>query len=78
MTEELVDYVAQNLVDHPESVQTRSESTEDGLHIVLSVKDDDRGQVIGHGGQTARALRSIVRAAGAIHDRAYTLDIADE
>jgi hypothetical protein len=42
-----------------------TESQDDrGLLLSLHVAPDDMGQVIGKGGRTARAIRSVVRAAG--------------
>jgi uncharacterized protein len=63
---EVLEYIARNLVDDPESVRV-SESTEgDGAVVVLrlSVAPDDMGKVIGKGGRTARAIRKVVQAAG--------------
>ncbi len=61
---ELLVYIAQNLVDDPDAVEV--EEIPGGRTTVyqLSVAPDDRGKVIGRGGRTARAIRTLMRAAG--------------
>lgn len=54
-----------------------TEEREDAVVFHLHVAPDDVGKVIGRQGRLARALRSIVRAAGARADRRYVLQIAD-
>ncbi len=56
---ELVDYVAQVLVQHPDQLELR----EDDEGLLLVVADEDLGSVVGPGGKTARALRSVLAAA---------------
>lgn len=75
--QQLVRFVAGQLVEHPEDVRTRSQSLEGGVKVMLSVRDTDRGKVIGKGGRTARALRSLVQAAGAVRDERFQLEIVD-
>ncbi len=61
--EELLAYLARQLVDHPDQVRvetTRSESGE--LVLELHVAPDDVGKVIGKQGRIARALRTVVKA----------------
>ncbi|MGB0097126.1 MAG: KH domain-containing protein, partial [Solirubrobacteraceae bacterium] len=60
---ELLEYLAQGLVDSPEEV-TVVEVSEDASTTVheLSVGEDDYGSVNGRGGRTASALRTIVKA----------------
>jgi predicted RNA-binding protein YlqC (UPF0109 family) len=56
---ELVDYIAQVLVQHPDQLELR----EDDEGLLLVVADEDLGSVVGPGGKTARALRSVLAAA---------------
>ena len=74
---DLLDYLARSLVDHPDGVKV--EEYEDGGRTVLeiSVDEDDYGQIIGRGGRTATALRTVVKAAGARNDRRVLIDIVD-
>jgi len=58
-------------------VRVETEEREDAVVFHLYVAPPDVGKVIGRQGRLARALRSIVRAAGARADRRYLLEIAD-
>ncbi|MBU0743460.1 KH domain-containing protein [bacterium] len=75
---ELISYIVVNLVDHPEAVQIQK-LERDGEEVYrLSVHADDLGQVIGKGGQTARAVRALLQAVGAKRNRYYGFEIAEE
>ncbi|MFO7654977.1 MAG: KH domain-containing protein [Candidatus Krumholzibacteriia bacterium] len=74
---ELVSYLAVNLVDHPEAVTVDLVETPDGDTYHLRVHADDLGQLIGKGGQTARALRTLLQAVGYRGDQRIGLEIAE-
>ena len=75
---ELLEDLAKALVDHPDKVKVEEFEEDDGaLVLELSVDEDDYGQIIGRGGRTATALRTVVKAAGARHDRRVLVDIVD-
>jgi predicted RNA-binding protein YlqC (UPF0109 family) len=75
---ELLVYLAQQLVDEPEKVEVESFDEDDGtLVLELSVGDDDYGKVIGRGGRTAQALRTIVKAAAVKDNRRVLVDIVE-
>ncbi len=74
---ELLEWIARRLVDEPDAVRVETEEREDAVVFRLHVAPDDVGKVIGRQGRLARALRSIVRAAGARADQRYVLEIAD-
>lgn len=74
--EELVRFIAANLVDNPDAVKTSVEEREDEVVIVLSVAPEDMGKVIGKQGRIAKAIRTVVRAASAKSDKKYTVDIS--
>jgi uncharacterized protein len=74
---ELLEWLARQLVDAPNAVHVETEEREDAVVFHLRVASDDVGKVIGRQGRIARALRSIVRAAGARADRRYLLEIVD-
>lgn len=74
---ELLEWLARQLVDDPEAVRVEREDREDAVVFHLHVAPDDVGKVIGRQGRIARALRSVVRAAGARADRRFLLEIAD-
>lgn len=75
--EELLLWVARGLVDEPDAV--RVERIDDGDVVVLRlhVAPDDVGKVIGRQGRIVRALRTVVRSAGARGGRRTVLEIAD-
>ncbi len=74
---ELLEWIARRLVDDPEAVRVEREERDDAVVFHLHVAPDDVGKVIGRQGRIARALRSIVRAAGARADERYLLEIVD-
>jgi predicted RNA-binding protein YlqC (UPF0109 family) len=74
---ELLEWIARRLVDEPDAVRVETETREDAVVYRLHVAPADVGKVIGRQGRLARALRSIVRAAGARADERYLLEIAD-
>ena len=74
---ELLEWIARRLVDEPDAVRVEREEREDAVVFHLHVAADDVGKVIGRQGRLARALRSIVRAAGARAEERYLLEIAD-
>lgn len=74
---ELLEWIARRLVDEPDAVRVETEEREDAVVFRLHVAPDDVGKVIGRQGRLARALRSLVRAAGARADRRFVLEIAD-
>lgn len=77
-TGELLAYLARGLVDQPEEVAVEQFEEDDGaLVLELSVGDDDYGKVIGRGGRTAHALRTVVRAAATHEKRRVLIDIVD-
>ena len=75
---ELLEYLARALVDHPEGVKVEEFEEDDGtLVLELAVDDDDYGKVIGRGGRTANALRTVVKAAAVKDNRRVLMDIVD-
>jgi len=62
-TKDVLEYVARSLVEDPEAVEVDEVADDRGAILHLRVADDDVGKVIGKGGRTARAIRSVVRAA---------------
>ena len=75
---ELLVYLARQLVDEPDRVEVEEFEEDDGtLVFELSVADDDYGKVIGRGGRTAQALRTLVKAAAVKDNRRVLLDIVE-
>jgi uncharacterized protein len=66
------------LVSKPEAVAVEQFEEEDGTVVLeLSVDDEDYGRVIGRGGRTANALRTIVKASAVREHKRVLLDIVD-
>ena len=66
------------LVSDPEAVKVEQFEEDDGTVVLeLSVGDDDYGRVIGRGGRTANALRTVVTAAAVKEQRRVLVDIVD-
>jgi predicted RNA-binding protein YlqC (UPF0109 family) len=75
---ELLEYLAQGLVDRPEEVSVEQFEEDDGTIVLeLCVADEDYGQVIGRRGRTAHALRTVVKAAAVSEKRRVLVDIVD-
>ena len=75
---ELLEYLARALVEQPEAVEVEQFEEDDGTVVLeLSVADDDYGKVIGRGGRTAAALRTVVKAAAVKENRRVLVAIVD-
>ena len=75
---EFLEYLARALVDDPGRVRVEEYTEDDGtLVLELSVGEDDYGQVIGRGGRTAQALRTVVKAAAVPAPRRVLIDIVE-
>ena len=75
---ELLEYLARALVDEPDAVSVEQFEEDDGTVVLeLSVAEDDYGKIIGRGGRTANALRTVVKAAAVKEDRRVLVDIVD-
>ncbi|MGB2875041.1 MAG: KH domain-containing protein [Gaiellaceae bacterium] len=74
---EIVEYLARRLVDDPDAVRVEEIERDGAAVIQLQVAKDDVGKVIGRQGRMARALRTIVRAAGARREERVLLEIME-
>ena len=75
---ELLEYLASSLVERPDEVKVEEFEEDDGtLVLELSVGDDDYGKVIGRGGRTAQAIRTVVKAAAVKDNRRVLVDIVE-
>lgn len=75
---ELLVYLAGALVTDPGAVHVEEFEDDDGtLVLELSVAEGDYGKVIGRGGRTAAALRTVIRAASVRENRRVLVDIVD-
>ena len=75
---DLLEYLARGLVDDPDRVKVKEVREGDGsVVLALSVAQDDYGSVIGRGGRTASALRTVVKTAAVKHGHRVFIDIVD-
>ncbi len=75
---ELLEYLARGLVDDPDQVKVNEVREDDGSVVLeLSVGRDDYGNVIGRGGRTATALRTVIKSAATKRGQRIFLDIID-
>lgn len=73
--QEFIEYVVKQLVDQPNDVSTDRTVDEMGVLITLKVNPQDLGQVIGRQGQTAKAIRTLLRVVGAKNHARVNLKI---
>ena len=75
---DLLEYLARGLVDEQDQVKVKEVREDDGSVVLeLSVAQDDYGNVIGRGGRTASALRTVVKAAAVRDGNRVFIDIVD-
>ncbi len=73
----LIEYIAKSLVDNPDSVSVAEVEGEKTTVIELRVAQSDLGKVIGKEGKTARAMRTILNAAGTKIGKRCVLEILE-
>ena len=74
---ELLEFLARELVDDPDAVEVTESPGDRGTLLTLRVAPEDMGKVIGRAGRTARAIRTVVRAAATRQGTNVHVDIAD-
>ncbi len=74
---ELIEYIAQSLVDDPTQVQVTQDRHGSSVSLRLQVAKEDMGRVIGKGGRVANAMRILLRVSAAQEGKRATLDVED-
>ena len=74
---ELLTYVAQNLVEHPEAVSVTEIPGEGETVLELRVAPEDMGKVIGRQGRIAKEIRTVVRSYAQRTGAKVSVDIVD-
>jgi uncharacterized protein len=76
--EEALEHLVRGLVDYPDDVRVTSRSVRRGRVLQVRVHPDDLGKVIGRGGRTAKALRTVLGSlAGNSYVRVDLLDAGE-
>lgn len=73
--QEFVEYIIRGIVNHPDDVRTERIVDERGVLITLHINPEDMGYVIGRQGQTARAVRTLLKIVGAKENARVNLKI---
>ncbi|WP_079529823.1 KH domain-containing protein [Halobacillus hunanensis] len=71
----LIETIVTPLVDHPEEIAVEVKEEDNKVVYHLTVHTDDVGKVIGKNGRIAKAIRTVVYAAGSDSNKRIYLDI---
>lgn len=74
---ELVQFIAQALVDYPEQVSVSEVEGNQTSVLELKVAKEDLGKIIGKQGRTARAIRTLLNAAASKTKKRTVLEIIE-
>ena len=72
---QFLETIVKTLVDNPDSVTINRTVDEMGVLLMLDVHADDMGKIIGRSGNTAKAIRTLLRVVGMKHDARVNLKI---
>jgi uncharacterized protein len=76
--EDLLEYLARSLVDDPDKVRVEGFEEDDGTVVLeLHVAEDDVGKIIGRGGRTIEAVRTVMRAGATREGLRVLVDVVD-
>ena len=75
--QEFVEYIVKAFVEKPDKVTTDRTIDERGVLIELTVDPEDMGKIIGKQGQTAKAIRTLLRVVGAKNNARVNLKIIE-
>ncbi len=77
MDVEFVEFVIKQIVENPDDISIERTVDEMGVLIVLKVGKEDMGKVIGKNGQTAKAIRTLLRIVGSKNNARVNLKIVE-
>jgi predicted RNA-binding protein YlqC (UPF0109 family) len=75
---DLVQFLAQQLVNNPEAVEVQETQGDTAAILELRVAKEDLGRVIGKQGRTAKSIRTILNAVASRTSRKVVLEIIEE
>jgi len=74
---DFVEFIVKQMVSEPDEVEVVRTVDEMGVLITLKVAKDDMGRIIGKGGQTAKAIRVLLRVVGSKNNARVNLKIVE-
>lgn len=74
---DFIEFVVKNIVDYPEQVKIERTVDDLGVLITLEVAKEDMGKIIGKSGQTAKAMRILLRLIGSKNEERVNLKILE-
>ncbi|GMO25582.1 MAG: KH domain-containing protein [Termitinemataceae bacterium] len=77
MEKDLTEYIVKSLVDRPDDVAVNIVEDNKGIIIELRVGEGDIGKVIGKHGRIAKAMRTVLQAAGSRNNKSVMLEILE-
>ena len=75
LDQQFLEQLVKALVDNPDSVKIDRTVDEMGVLLTLDVHADDMGKIIGRSGNTAKAIRTLLRVVGMKNDARVNLKI---
>ena len=74
---DLLPYIAQNLVEHPQAVDVQETETDGNVVLELRVDPSDMGKVIGRQGRIAKEIRTLMRSVAQRQGKKVSVEIMD-
>ena len=75
--QKFLEFVVKDLVDNPNDVKIKRTVDEMGVLLTLDVNPQDMGKIIGRQGNTAKAIRTLLRVVGMKNNARVNLKIAE-
>ena len=75
--ENLLRALARSLVEEPEMVEVTGTEIDTRVELELRVAQEDMGKIIGRGGRTIRAIRTVVKAASVNVGKRVSVEVPD-
>lgn len=74
---DLLTYIAQNLVEHPQAMDVQETETDGNVVLELRVDPSDMGKVIGRQGRIAKEIRTLMRSVAQRQGKKVSVEIMD-
>ena len=74
---DFIEFVVKNIVDNPDQVEIERTIDDLGVLVTLKVAKEDMGKIIGKSGQTAKAMRILLRLIGSKTESRVNLKILE-